>query len=454
MSATMLRVNNFSGFNAGTAVPQVFLSLLDGETEGFAFDATVGGGYVNVIDTGTPANDLTDEPFATSNIVNSSTSAKYVLDSARVLTLTSAGDIPQSYDLVNSRYGILVEPAATNLILRSQEFDDASWISSNQTETADQIAAPDGTTTADLITLTGDDVIRQDVTISAGATVTASVYFKAGTTTQWICLGLGSGTGNRVDIWFDIINGVVGTNGTAGSGWAHSASSIETLASGWYRCIATVTTAVNTTFRFAWDTRTADGGSTGGSSGWTYYVWGAQVEATAYGTSYIPTTTVAVTRAVDDITVATSTIPFQQNPGTMYADYSARSVSGTKTVASFTDGTDDNDEVSLRYANADPTLVIDAGGVNQTSTDLGTAVAGTRHQMTASWDTNDVDGSFDGAAPTNDATATMPTGMDELGLGDRPALDTPLNGHIYRFVYVPRHVENDDGDVENWRYNF
>ena len=48
--------------------------------------------------------------------------------------------------------GLLIEEQRTNLLLRSEEFDNASWAKTNATITVNATTAPDGTTTADLIT--------------------------------------------------------------------------------------------------------------------------------------------------------------------------------------------------------------------------------------------------------------------------------------------------------------
>ncbi len=68
-----------------------------------------------------------------------------------VVTLTSNQPC-----VAGSPLGLYSEIAVTNLILRSEEFDNASWVKTNVTVVANQAGAPDGTSTMDLLTSTAD----------------------------------------------------------------------------------------------------------------------------------------------------------------------------------------------------------------------------------------------------------------------------------------------------------
>jgi hypothetical protein len=70
--------------------------------------------------------------------------------------------------------GLLVEEAGSNLLLRSQEFDNAAWTRPNSTVTADAAIAPDGTLTADLLTAT---TAFSSVNTTAAVVVTPSTSY-------------------------------------------------------------------------------------------------------------------------------------------------------------------------------------------------------------------------------------------------------------------------------------
>ena len=175
--------------------------------------------------------------------------------------------------------GLLVEEARTNLLLRSEEFDNASWNSATgaRTVTANSIAAPDGLTTADTVTADGTTAVHfvsQSLTLTAVPYV-YSVFAKAGTN-NFLQLRLFTGFGG---MWanFNLATGVVGTVGVLLG--ATPTSSIQAYPNGWYRCtmVFTPTAATSSVAAYIVDSATAGGGQPNSLST-SVYLWGAQLE--------------------------------------------------------------------------------------------------------------------------------------------------------------------------------
>ncbi len=193
--------------------------------------------------------------------------------------------------------GYLAEAPATNLCLQSQSFD-TTWTATALTTISSTRTAPDGTATA----FEFDDGVSggtshrrfQSPVNTTAVPHTMSVYAKD-VDRGWIGFRLtDSGGVNRL-CWFNIAAGVVGT---AEAGFT---TSIQSLPNGWYRCIATLTT-------FAGDSTPllflapSDGVDVYVGSNKKAQLWGAQVELGSSASTYIPTTTAAVTREADVLT--------------------------------------------------------------------------------------------------------------------------------------------------------
>jgi hypothetical protein len=248
---------------------------------------------------------LSSRPQANTPFVSRASTGTY-FDSAGVMRTAPINQPRLNYNFVGNSWtqpAVLIEPASTNIVSYSEQFDDAFWTKGNATVTANSTTAPDGTTTADTLTensSAGEHIVYCGFA-SEAAYYTLSVFAKAGTR-SWISL-YASG------IWqsFNVSTGVVGTTGASVS------ATITPAGNGWYRCVVTrLMTATNN----YWQLNIATGDNTSLSSPISYtgngtgsvYIWGAQVEKTYGVSSYIPTTSAAVTRAADVVGPGTSGI--------------------------------------------------------------------------------------------------------------------------------------------------
>ena len=188
--------------------------------------------------------------------------------------------------------GLLIESASTNPILYSQNFSQATWSKSNATATA-PTTAPDGTTTAYLLTsTTAGGVISQTHAATGNATSTYSIYVKQGTAAYcdlYIFDAVAGAT--RLNVRFTFATKVFTV--TTGSNAVY-----QELPNGWLRISATCA-ALSTTNNII--SYLYVGFAVAGT---TYYGWGAQLEAGSFASSYIPTGAIAVTRAVDTAIIA------------------------------------------------------------------------------------------------------------------------------------------------------
>jgi hypothetical protein len=184
---------------------------------------------------------------------------------------------------------ILVEPERTNLVLYSEEFDNASWSKSGTTISPNTTTSPSNTTTADkIVEVTAASLPRVSPigTVVTLVPHTITTFAKAAERTQ---IRIVADSSAAKSAYYDLINGTVVNVG------ASATASITLYNNGWYRCILTYTPSViGNGFYIA----TAEAGNTIASGDNTkgVFLWGAQIEAGSYATSYIPTTTAAVPR--------------------------------------------------------------------------------------------------------------------------------------------------------------
>ena len=342
--------------------------------------------------------------------------------------------------------GLLIEEQRTNLLPWSQKFDDASWEKYNVTVIPNAVIAPDGTLTgAKIIESATADTIKYVVQypsslLDDNSQFTVSVFAKAGERTV---LWLESRTKQPTypQAYFDLANGIV--LGTAEGATAK----IEPVGNGWYRCSITANTLTGTYGQYivcgpaiaSWLRQYTGDGTSG------IYVWGAQFEAGAFPTSYIPTNGTQVTRAADSavMTDANFSSWFNPNEGTFFADASVAAFSKNSVkehpLLFVHDGAGVN-FFSLRSWSEAGKLNVDA-----TSRSNGVSVAdfaGLKYDTSPvlfrealSYDANSFSFSANGSIEV-DNNISLPVGLDRMIIGS-------TNIHIRRIAYWPKRLPNE-----------
>jgi len=148
----------------------------------------------------------------------------------------------------------------------------------------------------------------------------------------------------------------------------------------------------------------------------------AQLEAGAFATSYIPTTTASVVRSGDvcSITGSDFTSFYNQSEGTIVGSGSTNQpilVSSTELFKAF-DGTNNN-RVQVGMTNSPTEAVrpfIVASGTLTYSNKHGTATVGVERKVGMVYKTNDTISAFNGTLGTLDTTVTLPTNCNTATL--------------------------------------
>ena len=269
---------------------------------------------------------------------------------------------------------ILVEPQRTNLLVRSEEFDNSPiWpASSGVTRLANQAIAPNGTNTMDLITfpIFGNS-ISQSVIVISGATYTFSVWLATQSGTQTVEIG---------NINAGVYQSVTVTN---------TPQRFQ------------VTQVASATNRFPAIRATAN---------YSILAWGAQLEAGSYPTSYIPTVAATSTRNADVISKTGISGLIGQTEGTLFSNfyYNGQAKGGTQLYPFYIGQGTYEDSIAIGIYEDKLLCRVFVSGTPQNNFVSSTLSIGV-HKVAFVYATNNLKLFLDGSLIATDTSATIPT---------------------------------------------
>ena len=273
---------------------------------------------------------------------------------------------------------LLLEPSRDNKIVQSEYF--GGW-TANTTITANAALSPEG--------------VQNAYNIASNSGVGNGILLISGvlSSTQYVCSiyvkSAGATTGK-----LRLFDGSTGA----------STTTTFTPTSEWQRVEVTRTSGAST-FQFRTDIHSNDG---------DLLIYGAQLEAGSYPTSYIPTYGVSQTRATDICNSSENSVLFNKTEGVLFLESSALAESNDRRI-SISDGTLNN-YVSIGYSRFTGNIVAEmfANGVSQQPNWGATGVTQTdNNKFALSWGSGTMKFYVNGVQTLNESVIS-PVGLDIL----------------------------------------
>jgi uncharacterized protein (UPF0333 family) len=273
---------------------------------------------------------------------------KNIIDADGDLEQIASNVTPSSFG--TGGWGALVEGARTNLLQRSEEFNNAYWDKQRLTVTANTTTAPDGTMTAESLLETTDDGqhrIFSNTSFSFTGNHALSFFVKPNGRESFEIQYWNRGSGAFM---FRSVFNLQTLSAT-------ETGKIEDYGNGWFRCslngVSDGGNSVVIRLRSETSQTSYVGDVTKG-----IFIWGAQLEAGSFASSYIKTEGATATRAADVITKTGASDLIGQTEGWIYAEVDiSQSTKDNVDIVNLTDGTADN-RVLINLNGNDERVVI------------------------------------------------------------------------------------------------
>ena len=351
-------------------------------------------------------------------------------------------------DFLSGTGHVLMESASTNTATYSNDFSQGSNFNSGNRTLSDcvlstsQGIAPDGTNTAQKLTDSNNGGTGAISLNSFGAGLTSdtdstvSMFVKKDTVRYFVIKFVNFDTNQETS--FDLDTGIV----NRGTGV------MTNYGNGWYRCSATFSTTTDLVGAIQFlitNSSSSTGGNLRDGSNSTF-VWGYQAEEKSFASSYIPTTTSAVTRNKDEAGSSGDSSLISSTEGTIYAEFAALADEGTTRSISLSDGTQNNRLLFGPHAAAGGCLVnIKTSNVLQVSENVVLSTITDFNKVAIRYKANDVVVFRNGELAASDTSVSLSSADTFSSLQfDSGAGFSDFSGKIKCVAVFKEFLDNDE----------
>ncbi len=324
--------------------------------------------------------------------------------------------------------GLLIEEQRANLFVQSQF--QASWTANAGTTTflGTYVTSPDGTDNGRILNDTSAAAaayVFQSVSFTSGTVYTLSVYVKKGVS-RYFALTSFTQSGRAL---FDLNNYSL----SSVTGIVTSAT-ITDAGGGWYRCTATMTASATGANNLGF------GDFEAGPTGDLYYLWGAQIEAGAFATSYIPTVASQATRNPDLVSMTGTNFSdwYNASEGAVFVQIFRGDATGSSRGAWRIDSGATNNGMDYRPYGSNNTVNI--SGASQVDIYPGGGVANSVVRNVFGYKVNNFAAATNGGAAVTDTLGNLPTVNQMVIGGLSSATGQILCGHVQKMSYWPQRL--------------
>ena len=334
--------------------------------------------------------------------------------------------------------GLLIEESRSNVCIQSADIDNVAWSRAGVGVVGDTVTSPAGTTTGNTVTCSVGSSVHRVISTAGvvvlSTSITHSVFVKAGTHSF---VQIHDGSTGTFYANFNL------TTGTVTAVNPVNGATITPYGNGWYKCTLSFTSGAATSIGAI--TIIPDGTSlrnpTWAAAGTeSIYAWGYQIEAGAFATSYIPTTTGSVTRNADAVSMTGTNFSDWYNASAGAFVVSADTVSTLGHLFSADSGATANRIFSYGIAGGGVVAGITASGTSFYSQTVGSVTSNTPFKTATAYASNSANTATNATIGTTDTTVTLPT-VATLRIGGSAA-GAYLNGHVRTLSYYNQRLIN------------